>query len=231
MKYIRKFTALILAIIFCVALVVGVGIIFSVKNVNVTYLDYSGTHSRALTESVENLNELKGTQLVFLDEESVREKLTDDGVIAVESVQKIFPATVNIVLRERMECFVWEAGQSYNVYDDRGALMRSVGKEYGIPFNSIDGSPNVVLNAEEDLIPELAAFLGHFKDKFGALRSLVEEVTVHYGVDAAIIELRSGLTFTVSAWREGGETKAERAFQIYSALSDAERTKGVYAVS
>lgn len=230
MRYIRKVTALILSIIFCVALVVGVGVIFAVKNVNVTYIDYSGAHADVYSLSRRNLDELKGTQLVFLDEESVREKLADDGVIAVESIEKIYPATVNIVLRERVECFVMDAGDVYNIYDDRGGLMGVSNKQYGVPMNALDGSPDIMVDADEELLPDIAKLMGYFKENFGALRSLVSSVAVHSSVDGAMITLRSGMTIAIAEWRSGGDLKMYRAYQDYANLTDLERTNALVAI-
>ena len=229
MRYIRKVTALILAIIFCVALVVGTGVIFSVKNVNVTYIDYSGEHETAFALSRQNLNKLKGTQLVFLGEDDIADKLDDASLIAVESYEKIYPCTVNIVLRERLECFYSVDGGNYAIYDDRGEFVRSE-EIFGEHLNALDGCPDILIDADRSLIPDIAKLCGYFKENFGALRSLIESVTVHNGVDAAVIKLKSGMSIAVSAWREGGDIKMYKAHKSYLSMTDRQRTEELLVI-
>lgn len=230
MRYVRKVTALILSIIFCVALVVGVGVIYAVKNVNVTYIDYSGNNDEEYAATRENLNKLKGTQLIFLDLGDIEERLGDKSTIAVESFEKIYPCTVNIVLRERMESFYTRDGAYCNQYDDRGNLIKTV-QATGVPLNGLDGSPDILIDADEKFIVPIAELCKYFKEEFGALRSLVESVTVHPGVEnAAIIKLRSGMSVAIKDWQTDGEKKISKAYLEYCAASDGQRVDGIITV-
>lgn len=231
MRYIRKVTALILSIIFCVALVVGVGIIYAVKNVNVTYIDYSGNNAEEYAVTRENLNKLKGTQLIFLSVEDIEERLGDKSSIAVESFEKIYPCTVNIVLRERMESFYTKDGADYNIYDDRGNLIKSI-QSTEAPLNALDGSPDIFIDADDKFVVPIANLCGYFKEQFGALRSLVESVTVHPGMeDAAIIKLRSGMSIAIKNWRQDGEKKITKAHSEYVNYSDSQRVDGLITIA
>lgn len=231
MRYIRKVTALILSIIFCVALVVGVGIIYAVKNVNVTYIDYSGNNAEEYAATRANLDKLKGTQLLFLDLEDIEERLGDNTLIAVESFEKVYPCTVNIVLRERMECFYTRRGTECDIYDDRGNLIRTV-QSVQAPVNQLDSAPDILIEADDEFIVPLAQLLSYFKEQFGALRSLVESVTVTPGMEtAAIIKLRSGMNIAVSDWQEDGEVKMRKAYGEYVQSSDSEKVDGLITVA
>ena len=231
MRYIRKVTALILSIIFCVALVVGVGIIYAVKNVNVTYIDYSGNNAEEYAATRENLNKLKGTQMLFLGLDEIEERLGDKSLIAVESFEKIYPCTVNIVLRERMECFYTRQGTEYDIYDDRGNVIKTV-QSAEVPLNTLDSSPNILIEADDELIVPIAKLCEYFKEQFGALRSLVESVYVDSAMEnIVIIKLRSGMRIAVSDWQENGAEKMGNAYREYLQLSDSERVDGLITIA
>ncbi|MDE6074947.1 MAG: hypothetical protein K2G26_00750, partial [Clostridia bacterium] len=94
MKYTRKLMAVGLAIVFCIAIVIGTGIILSVRNVNVTYIDYSGRYTEVeYAAARENLNKLKGSGLLFIGDDDVFGKVSATEVLAVESYEKKFPCT------------------------------------------------------------------------------------------------------------------------------------------
>lgn len=231
MKYVRKITALILSIIFCAALVIGIGVIFSIKNVNVEYIDYSGEYLEEYEATKQKLNMLKGSGLLFLNEEDVTEKVTDDSVITVESYTKAFPCTLNVVLRERVECFAVRKLNGYSVYDEEGKFIKSGAYKDGqvIPLNSLDGSPDVLLNVDDEDIPAVAELCGYFKEEFGSLRRLVESVTVTSQLDVTVasFSMRSGLDIAVSNWKVNGLEKLREAHLIYSGLTDSQLVCGI----
>ena len=237
MKYIRKVTALVLAIIFCTAIVIGIGVIFSVKNVNVEYVDYSGEYTAQFERTKENLNKLKGSGLMFLSDEDVCGKISDNSVIAVASYERIYPCTVNVTLKERVESFVCRNGDVYSVYDEDGGLMRTVRRENGEYINSLDLSPNVLvgtagdaeLNADD--FKCVAALCNEIKNNFGSMRRLIGSITVYSSLNTADVKFRSGISIAVSDWRNSQKEKIGAAYAVYLNLSDSSRTRGVIAVT
>lgn len=234
MKYVRKITALILSIIFCAALVIGIGIIFSIKNVNVEYIDYSGEYLEEYEITKQKLNTLKGSGLLFLNEEDVTDKVADGNVITVESFTKSFPCTLNVVLRERVECFAVRKLNGYYLYDEEGVLIKSGAYNDGMitPLNSLDNSPDVILNVDDADIPAVAQLCAYFKEEFGALRRLVESVTVTSQLDVTVASfaMRSGLDIAVSNWKADGLAKLREAQLIYSGLTDNQLVRGIITV-
>lgn len=232
MKHTRKLMAVGLAIVFCIAIVIGTGIILSVRNVNVTYIDYSGRYTEVeYAEARENLNKLKGSGLLFIDDEDVFGKVTATEVLAVESYEKKFPCTVNVVIRERVECFTYKTENGYTVYDDYGKEVRSVDTEEA-PLNTLDGCPNVVLDCVSGQVEELATVCRYFEENFGALRRLVSSVSAkkYLELQIATITLRSGVTISISEWRTATEQKIKKAYETYSALNDYQRAGGTITV-
>ncbi|MDE7301170.1 MAG: hypothetical protein K2N47_03275 [Clostridia bacterium] len=225
MKYVRKVMALGLAIVFLIALVVGMGIIFSVRNVNVSYLRYSDASDAAYEESRANLNTIKGSSLLFIDEADISKKITDNNKLSVVSYEKKFPCTVNVVVKQRVECFAVESGSSFDIYDEDGKLIRS-----SASANSSDGEPLTLLSASGNEIKEVAALCNQFREKFGSFRRLVASVSAYklkfIDTPTVTFTLRSGLIININDWRTDGEAKIDRAYEKYSALGDAEKMTG-----
>ena len=236
MKYVRKVTALVLAIIFCAAIVIGIGVIFSVKNVNVEFVDYSGEYTEEYERTKENLNKLKGSGLLFLSEADVKSKLSGGDVITIESYERIYPCTVNVKVKERVECFTVRTADGVSVYDEDGVFMRSVRTENGDYLNPLDNSPDITVGAADSKLSDddykcVASLCRGVKSSFGALRKIVESVTVYGSLNTANIKLRSGISIAVSDWKNNAENKIEAVFEEYKNLSDKQRTCGMITVA
>ncbi len=230
MKYVRKVMAVGLAIIFLIALVIGAGVILSVRNVNVSFIEYSGRYSEDYAATRANLNKLKGSGLLFVGDDDVYGKVTSTQVLAVESYEKKFPCTVNIVLRERIETFTYKTDEGYSVYDELGKLIK--GGVEGEPKNAVDGCPNVLLECSENDIEELAALCAAFNENFGALRRVVESVKTSKfpGLQLVDINLYSGLKITVLDWKTSGAAKIKKAYDEYKVMSEYGKINGSITV-
>ena len=231
MKYIRKVMATGLALIFLIALVIGTGVIFSVRNVNVTFISYSDACDEAYAKTRANLNKLKGSGLLFINGDDVYGKVSDPQLLAIESYEKKMPCTVNIIVRERVECFAVKTEAGYDVYDDAGKLIKSTADE-SAPMNALDGCPDVIVEATAEKIEAVAAVCGYFKDSFGGLRRIVDSVSVkkYLELEMLVIKLRSGITVSLSEWTVDSERKIKAARDEYEGLSDVQRTAGTISV-
>lgn len=233
MKHIRKLMAVGLAIIFLIALVIGTGVILSVRNVNVLFVEYSGEENvKAEYEKTRsNFNALKGSGLLFIKSGDVYGKVTAPEMLEVESYEKKYPCTVNIVLRERVETFTYQTDAGYSVYDDRGKLIKDVENQ---PVNAVDGCPNVLLDCKKSDVAEIAALCAEFNDKenFGALRRLVASVNTDklLSMQVLYINLRSGLKITVHEWKISGAQKIKKAAEVYKNLSEYQKISGTITV-
>ena len=237
MKYVRKVTALVLSIIFCAAIVIGIGIIYSVKNVNVEFIDYTGKYTEEFENTKNNLKKLKGSGMLFISAGDVSGKISDKGVLAIESYERVYPCTVNVVVKERVECFIIKSFDVISVYDEDGALMRTDKADGGVYLNPSDNSPDITVNTESVAVKlsaknlkSVASLCMAVKQSFGSLRKLVDNVTVYVSVDTANIKLRSGLSIAVSGWENNAEGKIAAVYEIYKNLSDKQRTGGIISV-
>ena len=232
MKYIRKVMATGLAIIFLIALVIGIGVIFSIRNVNVSFIDYSGKRSEEYAAARANLNKLKGSGLLFINDGDIYGKVSATDVLAVESYEKKFPCTVNVVIRERVESFALKTQSGYAVYDEKGVMVRTASEENGFPVSSLDACPVVLVEAQPDQMESVAEMCAFYAESFGALRRTVEKVTCgkYLGLQLATFSLRGGLTVSVSDWQNATGQKIKKAYEAYKELSDNQRVCGTINV-
>ena len=234
MKFLRKVLALCLAIVFLIALVIGAGIILSVQNVNVRFVYYGeNAHAADYAQTRSNLDKLKGTGLLFITDSDIESKVGNSDVLAVESYKKVFPCSIDIVIRERAETFAVKAenGLSYNIYDECGVLMKSNVST----VNGSDGCPNVLVSGfTADDMCEVAQTCGYFKEVFSSFRRLVEKVTTVSVSESQAIEFvfRSGFVIRVHGYKgaKDNRLKIEKAFEKYSTLTDSQKLDGVIDV-
>lgn len=221
----KKLMTFSLLIVFLIAVIIGAGVILSVRNVNVTYIDYSGLYEDEYNKTRENLDKLKGSGLLFVSDDDVAGKISDRELFKVKSYEKKFPCSIDIVIEERIECFCLKTDKGYSVYDTNGEHIKTTTIENSM-FNSVDGCPNVLLEVSADQIKEVAKICSFFNDNFGSLRRLVSKIyTIEYS-DLLTFKLRSGLTITLTYWNTLGEQKIKKAYEKYATLSDGQKTTG-----
>lgn len=222
-----------LAIIFMITLVIGTGVVFSIRNVNVAFVDYSGKYAERFETVKSNLNNLKGSGLIFVSDSDIYGKIEKEDLpyIAIEGYEKKFPCTVNVTVRERVECFALRTAEGYSVYDDRGALMRKT-ESAEVPLNPVDGSPDLRVIAAADEMTDIARVCGYFKDNFGNLRRLAESAVIskYLELNVLTVNMRSGLQIRLYEWKNSPEEKIKKAYGKYVSLSDAEKLSGAITV-
>ncbi len=231
--YIRKITSFILTVLFCIAVIIGVGVILSVRNVNVEYIYYSERADEEFGEALENLNDLKGESLYLLGDDDVLACIGDGQQITVESYEKVFPCTLNVVLKERVEQYAVAVASSggYDIYDSEGVYMCTRPEN----INPADDSPDVLLNVESDIFSVAVEICGYFKSYFGSVRNLIESVEAESdpitGTDIMTLNLYSGIKIIIVDYMESSEQKIAAAQGVYGGLSDGEKLRGsIYVV-
>ncbi|MDE6868116.1 MAG: hypothetical protein K2J83_03105, partial [Clostridia bacterium] len=169
MKFLRKIIALVIGVAFVAAIVISIGLIFAVKNVNVTVLSYSEDGSGNYADAKSSLSSVKGESILFIGTKEL-DKAIEGCNYSLVSYEKIYPCTVNVTVKERLETFAVSVGGQYSFYDADGVYLRKDVEN----VNSIDGSPNVeVTGVAIEEMGEVAKIAADFKVKFKALRSLV----------------------------------------------------------
>lgn len=224
MKYIRKIVALVLTAIFVCAVVICAGIIFSIKNVNVSFIDYSGAYVEEYENCAKQLDTVKGTSILFLSEDDVKSRISDDHIRLV-SYEKVFPCTVNVVMAERVETFAMYDGSKYAIFDDGGNFVRYSNDI----LNNLDKSPNVLLeNIDENEIGIVSVVVEKFKQKFGYVRAYIEKISIANSQVNNKISLyfRSGLVIEIADYSLLVNEKMSAVYNKYITLTESEKLGG-----
>lgn len=227
MNYIRKVVALILTLVFCAALVVGAGVALSIKNVNVEYIYYTTGGDEDYEYSTRQLNTLKGTNLLFLEEQDIMRCIGTKGTICVASYEKVFPCTLNVVLKERRETFARQNDNGlYAVYDEDGTFIRGSAQN----INENDLCPNVLLDVSDDNFSAAVEMSLLFKNYFGSLRNLVKKVTVANDIitdtENITFSLYCGVEIEISDFAVFSDEKMSSCYRVFSSLSDDSKLRG-----
>ncbi len=233
---------------------IGLGVIFAVKNINVTIESYSyasgSTYAGDDLEYYEDAFQTayKGKLMSAVSEEDVEQYLLDDdSSYVLDSFEKVLPCTINITLRERRETYLYaNANGTYNVYDSTGRLLRVAADEdeamnvSGVGDNE-NKSPNVILNIQSEDLVSVAAELGDvfqefFADKYedgsiSPIRSTVESITIEERTSSlqgynVIFKLRCGLSVEIYDYVDALETKMGVAYEKFTSLSAEQKLHG-----
>ena len=230
MKYIRKVIALLIVLVFFAALVIGLGMIFAIKNVNVTLLTYTDGYQKGYEETKTSLSYLKGDSLVFMNEDGIYKALEKSNY-SVENIEKVYPCTVNITLRERVETFAVNVGELFYMYDSCGRYID--GRKDKENINITDGLPDVELKGVPvDNIEFIAKIAQTFKNTFKSLRSSVTDITLEANpdvegfVEKLVFNLRCGLKIQLDDYTNDYETKISVAYAKFCTLSDRQKLGG-----
>ncbi len=224
-KYVRRTIAFVLTAVFLVALVICAGVVLSVKNVNVSYVYYTDTANETYQKSVTDLQTLKGGSILFVDEDTVTSCIADKSKLSVSSFKKVFPCSIDIVLTQRVETFWSEDGDRYNVYDGEGKYM-----DRRSQLAASAGTPCVLLNGEmtSSVRENVAKISKQFKQKFGALGGLVNEISVVSTpeFDNVVFYLGTGLRIEITDYLQATDAKIDEAYLLFNELSDDKKTIG-----
>lgn len=229
MKYLRKIAALVIGIVFFTALVISLGMIFAVKNINVTLISYSDDCAASYLEAKQSLKSLKGESILFVNSNDVAKSVGNSNY-SLSSCKKKYPCTINVVLKERLEAFTVSDGEQYSVYDIDGKYLRKDLENK----NSIDGAPNVILlDGAVENIDSVAGAASAFKETFKSLRSLVESISLDVNPNVEgytqklYFNLHCGLKIQIDNYTEFTQEKIQKAYAKFVTLTDREKLKGV----
>ena len=234
MKYVRKGITLILVVVFIAAVAIGLGVVFAVRNVNVCAVGYSaeeGETSEEFSDAVasisSSLSSLKGRSMLGVDEDDVLSVVEASGYAEFVSVEKVYPCTLNVTVKEKLEVYAVydEESASYSVYD--GSFSYITSKSSNV--NNLDGAPNILVSGiGEDDYEYVAAVSEVLAENFSSLRVIVEGYSCYEysgstsdaGADVLTVTLRSGLILELFDYRENTAEKAGRLCEVFAGLDE-----------
>ena len=230
MKYLRKMVALFIGIAFFAALIICVGRIFAVKNINVNLITYESEEAslESYNKAKEALSKYKGESIMFLSESDVAKTVAGSNYV-VTSCEKKFPCTINVTLKERLEIFAVSVGGLYSMYDNDGEFLRTDFEN----ANDLDNTPNVeVTGIATEQMGTVAKIAEIFKSNFGGLRSIVKSINldarpeIEGYSDKLIFNLRCGLVIQLDDYSQEFEDKISAAYRKFCTLSDKQKLGG-----
>lgn len=245
MKYLRKIIWLVIAVVFLASVIIGMGVIFSVKNVNVTLNSYSysawdemtGEEESNVLAEIESIkkavfDKYGGKLMPYVNEEELAE-IFDDTFYVFESCEKVYPCTLNLTVKERREVFVISnSNGTYSTYDSSGTLMRgNIGADEAL--NNIDKAPNVFINGTttDEQIKNVASVASIFAERFSSLRSIVEKIDLQSKQGNIIFTLRCGISVYVADYAIRTADKIEAVYNKFLSLTGEEKLSGtIYVV-
>lgn len=227
MKYLRKMVALLIGIAFFAALIICVGRIFAVKNINVKMITYEEDSAESYKTVKEALNVFKGESILFLSEEDIVKTAVGSNYV-VASCEKKFPCTVNVTVKERLEIFAVSVGGLYSMYDGDGKFLRS-----SVENANLDGAPNVELTGiTVEQIQTVATVAAQFKESFGGLRSIVKSINldsrpdIEGYSDKLTFNMRCGLVIQIDDYLQDSGEKITATYMKFCSLSDRQKLGG-----
>lgn len=239
-------------ILFCVLLGVTIlavlsGVLFSVQQLEVRL--NNAAFVLKSTQMEESLEDLKGKNILALDETEIAERLEQNFPYAeVLRVERVFPSRVVVHLAERYEVYAVQNGTSYLHTDKNGKILRiSDSPASNLPLETT--ADNIVVRAAEqtvsgevgqtvrfaeafqgDLLYQLWLQTTHVPEEEGSTeamtvfeyRQFLESVDLRTAVNA-VVDTREGARFQLLSYRDrAGEFCALVYRDIYlTKLTDA----------
>lgn len=220
---------MLIGVVLLAAVVISVGMIYAVKNINVTLITYAENYDGDYEGAKSSLSVFEGESILFISEEQIV-KVVKDSNYTLASFEKIYPCTINVTLRERIETFAIPVEGGYAFYDSDGILLRKSTEN----INNGDNYPNVeVVGVTSEKIEYIASVAATFKDKFKSLRSIVTSINldskpeIEGYTDKLIFNLRCGLKIRLDNYAESTEEKIEAAYAKFCTLTDRQKLSGV----
>lgn len=235
MKYLRKITALIIAAVLVAAVSIGLGVIFAVKNVNVTLYSYTcetgeDAADEKLTEFKNKiLAKFRGKMISSVSEEKIEETVSDGNYYYVSEFKKVLPCTLEVVIKEHRELFSIEnADGSFSICDENGSLLRTA-QTAEEACNNADGLPNLTVEgAEESDIKDVARICRAFEKEFKSVRAVAESAVLSKSSleDTFTVGLRCGVKIVIYDYAELTGEKISAAYKCFEGLSGDKKLGG-----
>lgn len=117
----KKFTVILIAILFALAVLTAVFFIFTIKKIDVSY---SITEDYDNSQITETLNSFEGKNLLFFDLEQVEESLEKFPDLKIISIEKKYPGIIKISIAERLPVFNLAVDNKTYTLDKEGVIIK-----------------------------------------------------------------------------------------------------------
>ena len=117
----KKFTVILIAILFALAVLTAVFFIFTIKKIDVSY---SITEDYDNSQITQTLNSFEGKNLLFFDLEQVEESLEKFPDLKIISIEKKYPGIIKISIAERLPVFNLAVDNKTYTLDREGVIIK-----------------------------------------------------------------------------------------------------------
>lgn len=108
----------------------GADLVLSTGALTVTRITVGGNTKLSRGEVIALLDGLRGRNMVFLDLEVWRQKLTASPWVADAALRRVLPGTVDVLIFERQPIGIGRIGDALYLIDHRGAIIDEFGPNY-----------------------------------------------------------------------------------------------------
>lgn len=231
-------TTVIAFLLLAAVIAAGMNAVFTVTYVNARFVTYTEEGERAAQELKEELNGYLGRSTTFLDLEEVRATAQAYPRFMVVSVEKQYPASVVVEVRERRAAFALPGADGYDIFDGEGVRIGSSASADGYILLAGDFSFSAANGAlagtySEQLLAMYAAFAGLLGEPRANVLSVSLQDNSSTGTlafDRFRIAMREGVEIVILEPSVRIEDKARAAVQCYLALDEGDRVRGTINV-
>lgn len=238
---VKKMLTIVLCVVFIAITFVSFALLTTVRKVEVKFAVVDNTDASAVQAVVDKY---VGTNIILIDKSEVKDSLSNFSYVEVLSVEKRFPNTLTVSVKERREIYSVEVGNDVCIVGENGHLLRTVAKSGFEPTREIIkldiGGVSVtekingqVLKTDSDQLFNAVLSMA----KSVNLANCIKEISIiKYQAEGELSDVEfvtyTGVKICVYKAEEMGVEKIQRAFEVYdSKVSDYEKASDTLYVS
>ncbi len=249
MKY-KRLLILVTCLFFVTVLVFTTAMLFSVREISITANCIENSSQQIDVKANEVLKKYEGKNLLFISETEIKNSLNEvSGYAEVVSVKKNYPNKLEVVVKEKKECFAIFYNQKYYVLDSSLTVLNECSENK----NNVDLKPNILLDfnlADYDQqtlkvgsclnVYDLATknYLTSCADNLFLNRQNVSKVSITvykdgYNYKTMSLQMREGVVFNILKANIETQAKLNKTYEFYDGLilPQGNKNEGEYFVS
>ena len=239
----KKLVIVYAVILFLIVFLITFNSVCAITQIDARF-DVSSADAKQKAEKIQD--ELDGylrKNFLFFDTDTVKEifERKENSHFKVLSVEKSFPNKITVNVREKYECYAFydKTLQKYAVTDASGEVIvlkddasnnlsgNNVAVSGFTLQNAEAGQTLSVKESEQKAFAGVKAALAYFEKTFGGVRTNIVSVLYQAERDGiSVFSTQEGVEFYFTNIQKFTEEMFAEVFELYSSLSDGEKTYG-----
>ena len=239
----KKLVIVYAVILFLIVFLITFNSVCAITQIDARF-DVSSADAKQKAEKIQD--ELDGylrKNFLFFDTDTVKEifERKENSHFKVLSVEKSFPNKITVNVREKYECYAFydKTLQKYAVTDASGEVIalkddasnnlsgNNVAVSGFTLQNAEAGQTLFVKESEQKAFAGVKAALAYFEKTFGGVRTNIVSVLYQAERDGiSVFSTQEGVEFYFTNIQKFTEEMFAEVFELYSSLSDGEKTYG-----